>query len=102
MTPEDYSELYDGLKSWIDGKTEKAKNRDFPGSVEELKKEIEKLAKLKSNEMPSKKRDMATLSEMHSKLEDFKKKRSSAGGVPADKDLSKLQAVSVKVNVCPM
>ena len=95
VSPEDYNELYDTLKTWIDDKTKMAKNRDFPNTVDELKKEIARVDKLKAKEVPAKKRDIASLSEIHDKLEGHKKKRSSAEGVPADKDLQQLKTASL-------
>ena len=94
MTPEDYSKLYDSLKTWVDDQKEKASSRDFPDTVDKLKKEIGKLEKMRAKELPAKKSDMANLEEMQETLEAFKKKRSNAEGVPADKDLAQLQVVS--------
>ena len=95
MSVEEYSDLYDTLKKFIDDKSNRAKSRDFPSSVEELKKEIEMLEKVKSKEIPAKKKDMAVLSDMNSKLEAQKKKRSSAPGVPEGKEFPRLQEVCV-------
>lgn len=94
VTPEEYSDLYDDLKAWVDSTTEKAKSRDFPTSVEQLKKEVEKVSQLKAKDIPARKKDLASLSDMHDKLEAFKKKRPSSPGVPEDRSLPQLQTVS--------
>lgn len=90
---EDYTKLYDDLKSWIDTKTDQSKTADLPSSVEALKKEIDALGKVKSKEMPSKKKDMAALSEMQNQLEAQNKNRPSNPGVPSGKEFQKLQEV---------
>lgn len=98
MSVEDYSKLYDGLKSWVAAKTQQAKNRDLPTSTGKLRKALDILGRVRSKEIPAKKRDVETLSEMHDKLEAHKKKHSSAEGVPADRNLSQLKAVRNTVN----
>jgi vacuolar-type H+-ATPase subunit I/STV1 len=96
VTPADYSNLYNDIKSWVDKTTEIAKNRDFPNSVSKLKKGIEKLEKIRSHELPTRKSDLDNLSEMADTLEAHRNKHPEAEGVPADKNLGQLK------NVCSL
>jgi len=51
--------------------------------------------KLKSQEVPVKQRDVATLADLYDKLQAQKKKKSSSPAVPSELEFPLLEAVSV-------
>ena len=93
MSVDDYKELHALVKKWIDEKTAAAQSRDFPHSTEELKKLIVGWEKVKSKEMPAKKREMKSLSELSGQLQALKAKKPSTPAIPSEIEYSKLEEV---------
>lgn len=95
VSVDDYKELHAVTKKWIDEKRAAAQNRDFPNSVEELKSLMASMEKLKSKEMPAKRRDMNALSELYEQLQALKAKKPSTPAVPSEMEYSKLEEVQL-------
>ena len=93
MSIDDYKELHALTKNWIDEKRAAAQIREFPQTTEELKSLMVGWDKVKSKEMPAKKRDMKSLSELYDQLQALKAKKPSTPAVPVEMEYSKLEEV---------
>ena len=93
MSVDDYKELHTLTKKWIDEKRAAAQSRDFPNSTEELKSLMVGWDKVKAKEMPPKKRDMKSLSELSVQLQALKAKKPSTPAIPEEMEYSKLEQV---------
>ena len=90
---DDYKELHAITKKWIDEKRAAAQSREFPHSVEELEGLMVAMNKVKSKEMPTKKRDMKSLGELYGQLQELKAKKPSTPAIPSEMEYSKLEEV---------
>lgn len=93
VSVDDYKELHDVIKKWIDEKRAVAQNREFPHSTEELKSLMVRMEKVKSKEMPAKKREMKSLAELSEQLQTLKAKKPSTPAIPSEMEYSKLEQV---------
>lgn len=93
MSIDDYKELHDLTKAWIDKKRAAAQSREFPNTPAELKSLMVGWDKVKSKEMPAKKRDMKSLSELYAQLQALKAKKPSTPAIPSEMEYSKLEGV---------
>ena len=93
VSVDDYKELHDVVKKWLDEKRAAAQNREFPHSTEELKSLMAAMARVKSKEMPAKKRDMKSLAELSEQLQALKAKKPSTPAIPTEMEYSRLEQV---------
>ena len=93
MSSEEYADLYDSLRVWLNEKEKQAMaSRELPSSTKDLRKEFEQLERVKK-EIAEKKKDMVAASSNHDLLEAQHKKKSSNPGVPEGKEFPQLQEV---------
>lgn len=74
----------------MEEKREESKNRQFPNTVEEMKAVLERFDSSVIKEMPSKKRDLSTLSKLEEQLKSQKKT-----SLPPCYEYSKLEEVDM-------
>lgn len=90
VSSEGYTTLYDTTMAWIEESREQSKDRQFPNTVKEMKKALEILESFVIREMPSKKRDLSTLSKLDEQLKGQKKT-----SLPPGYEYAKLEEVSI-------
>ena len=93
MSVDDYKELHDIIKKWIDEKRAAAQGREFPQTTEEIKRLMAVWEKVKSKEIPAKGREMKSLSELSQQLKALKAKKPSTPAIPSEMEYSKLEEV---------
>ena len=98
VSVDDYKELHDVIKKWLDKKRAAAQNREFPHSTEELKSLMAAMERVKSKEMPAKKREMKSLAELSEQLQALKAKKPSTPAIPTEMEYSILEQVCVYNN----
>ena len=98
VSVDDYKELHDVIKKWLDEKRAAAQNREFPHSTEELKSLMAAMERVKSKEMPAKKREMKSLAELSEQLQALKAKKPSTLAIPTEMEYSKLEQVCMYNN----
>ena len=93
LSPDDYSDLYNNLRAWVDEKAQLVKTKDFPLSTGDLRQEIKVMEGVKKEIITTKKKDMATASNLHDQLVAQHNKKASNPGVPEGEDFPPLQEV---------
>ena len=93
MSIDDYKELHDIIKKWIDEKRAAAQGREFPQTTEEIKRLMAVWEKVKSKEIPAKGREIKSLSELSQQLKALKAKKPSTPAIPSEMEYSKLEEV---------
>jgi DNA repair exonuclease SbcCD ATPase subunit len=87
---EEYSCKYDMLREWVEQRRTLVGNRDFPSSVDGVKRLLDDFVKMRENEDAMKEKELMELKEMAGELKIFALKRRKEMDIPPIEDIEEI------------